>query len=87
MTEYSFEVGVRAVVRVQASDPDAARKVVESVLGAPSSQEIKLANQNNHGIGRDATVTAVDFVQNTPAKLIADEAKLVATKRRRQRTA
>ena len=45
MTEYSFEVGVRAVVRVQASDPDAARKVVESVLGAPSSQEIKLANQ------------------------------------------
>ena len=87
MTEYSFEVGVRAVVRVQASDPDAARKVVESVLGAPSSQEIKLANRNNHGIGRDATVTAVDFVQKTPAKLVADEAKLVATKRRGPRTA
>ena len=87
MTEYSFEVGVRAVVRVQASDPDAARKVVESVLGAPSSQEIKLANQNNHGIGRDATVTAVDFFQKTPAKLVADEAKLVATKRRGPRTA
>ena len=28
MNEYSFEVGVRAVVRVQASDPDVARKVV-----------------------------------------------------------
>ena len=87
MTEYSFEVGVRAVVRVQASDPDAARKVVETVLGAPSSQEIELANRNNQGRGRDATVTAVDFVQKTPAKLVADEAKLVATKRRGPRTA
>ena len=28
MNEYSFEVGVRVVVRVQASEPDAARKVV-----------------------------------------------------------
>ena len=75
MTEYLFEVGVRAVVRVQASDPDAARKVVESVLGAPSSQEIELANQNNQGLARDATVTAVDFVQKTPAKLVADKKK------------
>ena len=73
MNEYSFEVGVRAVVRVQASDPDAARKVVETVLGAPGSQEIELANQNNRGIGRDATVTAVDFVQKTPPKLVANE--------------
>jgi hypothetical protein len=32
-------------------------------------------------------VTAVDFVQKTPAKLVADEAKFVATKRRGQRTA
>ena len=87
MNEYSFEVGVQVFVRVQASEPEVARKVVESVLGAPSSQEIELANQNNQALGRDATVTAVDFVQNTPAKLIADEAKLVATKRRRQRTA
>lgn len=75
MTEYSFEVGVRAVVRVQASDPDAARKVVESVLRAPGSQEIELANRNNQGRGRDATVTAVDFVQKTPAKLVADQKK------------
>jgi hypothetical protein len=87
MNEYSFEVGVRAVVRVQASDPDAARKVVETVLGAPGSQEIELANRNNQGLGRDATVTAVDFVQKTPAKLVADEAKSVATKRRGQHTA
>jgi hypothetical protein len=75
MNEYSFEVGVRAVVRVQASDPDAARKVVETVLGAPGSQEIELANRNNQGLGRDATVTAVDFVQKTPAILVADKKK------------
>ena len=75
MNEYSFEVGVRAVVRVQASDPDAARKVVEAVLGAPGSQEIELANRNNQRLGRDATVTAVDFVQKTPAKLVADKKK------------
>jgi hypothetical protein len=73
MNEYSFEVGLQAFVRVQASDPEVARKVVESVLGAPGSQEIELANQNNHGAGREATVTAVDFVQKTPAKLVAEK--------------
>jgi hypothetical protein len=32
------------------------------VLGAPSTAEIKLANQNNvHAMGNDATVTSVDF--------------------------
>jgi hypothetical protein len=70
MNEYSFEVGVRAVVRVQASNPDVACKVVESVLGAPGSREIELANQNNLAKGRNATVTAVDFVRKTSAKLV-----------------
>jgi spore coat polysaccharide biosynthesis protein SpsF (cytidylyltransferase family) len=70
MNEYSFEVGVRAVVRVQASNPDVARKIVESVLGAPGSQEIELANKKNFEVGRDATVTTVDFVQKTSAKLV-----------------
>jgi hypothetical protein len=87
MNEYSFEVGVQAFVRVQASVSDVARKVAESVLRAPGSQEIELANQNNHGVGRDATVSAVDFVQKTPAKLVADEAKLVAIERRDRRAA
>ena len=75
MNEYSFEVGVRAVVRVQASDPDAARKVVESVLGAPCSEEVELINQKSLTVGRTATVAAVDFVQKTPAKLVADKKK------------
>ena len=75
MNEYSFEVGVQVFVRMQASEPEVARKVVESVLGAPGSREIELANQNNQGAGREATVTAVDFVQKTPAKLVADKKK------------
>jgi hypothetical protein len=87
MNEYAFEVGVRAVVRVQASDPDVARKVVETVLGAPGSHEIEMANRNNHGVGRDATVTAVDFVQKAPAKLVTDAAKSVPAKRPARRTA
>ena len=87
MNEYSFEVGVRAIVRVEATNPDLARSVVESVLGAPGSREIELANRNNQGVGRYATVTAVDFVQKTPAKLVADKAKLVATERQGQRRA
>jgi spore coat polysaccharide biosynthesis protein SpsF (cytidylyltransferase family) len=73
MNEYSFEVGVRAVVRVQASDPDAARKVVESVLGAPCSQEVELVNQKNLALGRTATVAAVDFIQKTSAKLVPND--------------
>lgn len=85
--EYSFEVGMQALIRVQASDPNAARKVLESVLGAPGSRDLELANENNHGVGWEATVTAVDFVQQTPAKLIADEAALVATKKRDRRAA
>ena len=87
MNEYSFEVGLRAIVRVEASNPDLARKVVESVLGAPGSHEIALANRNNQGVGRDATVTAVEFVQKTSAKLVADKPNLAAIKRRGQRTA
>ena len=69
MNDYLFEVGVRAIVRVEASSPDLARKVVNSVLGAPGSHEIALANRNNQGVGRDAIVMAVDFVQNDSAKI------------------
>jgi hypothetical protein len=87
MNDYLFEVGVRAIVRVEASTPDLARKVVNSVLGAPGSHEIALANRNNQGVGRDAIVMAVDFVKMTPPKLVADKPTLVALQRRHQRTA
>ena len=64
---------VYGVVRVQASDPDAARKVVESVLGAPCSEEVELINQKSLTVGRTATVAAVDFVQKSSAKLVPND--------------
>jgi hypothetical protein len=62
MNEYVFEVMLRAVVRVRASDEGVAREVVPSVLGAPGSVEINLANENNAALGLRATVTKVDFM-------------------------
>jgi hypothetical protein len=69
MNEYVFEVRLRAVVRVRASDEGVARKVVSSVLSAPGSVEINLANENNAG----ATVTEVDFVDGKGPRLIKDD--------------
>lgn len=62
MNEYAFEVTLRAVVRVRAADEAAACEVVPSVLGAPGSIEITLANENNNaGIGNPSVVTDVEF--------------------------
>ena len=63
MSEYVFEVKLRAVVRVRADNEEVARKVVPSVLGPPGSLEIGLANENNAAVGWSATVTKVDFAQ------------------------
>jgi hypothetical protein len=76
MNEYVFEVKLRAVVRVRAADAEAARKVVPTVLGAPGTLEIGLANQNNEAVGRAATVTDVDFVQENDAKPLKINAAL-----------
>jgi len=73
LNEYVFEVRLRAIVRVRASDEGVARKVVPSVLGAPGSVEINLANENNVGQGLRATVTAVDFVQENGPRLLKDD--------------
>ena len=70
MNEYVFEVKLRAVVRVRASDEGVAREVVPSVLGAPGSVEINLANENNAWLGRPATVTEVDFMHQTGPRLL-----------------
>jgi hypothetical protein len=70
VNEYIFEVQLRAVVRVRATNENVARKVVPTVLGSPGSVEIELANQNNAAIGSAATVTEVDFEQkNDPSPL------------------
>ena len=61
MKDFAFKVNLVAVVRVRAADESVARQVVPEVLGAPSTVEIGLANQNVRAAGRDATVTSVDF--------------------------
>jgi hypothetical protein len=61
MKDFEFQVKLIAEVRVQAADQSVARQVVPSALAAPDSTEIHLANQNNFGLGWDATVTDVDF--------------------------
>jgi hypothetical protein len=68
MNEYAFEVKLRAVVRVRAENEELACKVVPSVLGAPGSVEIGLANQNNAAIGNTSTVIDVEFYQEGRAK-------------------
>jgi hypothetical protein len=78
VNEYVFEVTLRAVVRVRAADEGAACKVVPSVLGAPGSVEIGLANQNNNaGMGNSSVVTGVEFHRESSPKRAkhTDEAK------------
>ena len=61
MSEFTFKVNLVAVVRVRAADESVARQVVSTILGAPGTVEIGLANENNAAVGYDATITDVDF--------------------------
>jgi hypothetical protein len=61
MKDFAFKVNLVAVVRVRADDESIARKVVPTVLGAPGTADIRLANENYAATGRHATVTDVDF--------------------------
>ena len=61
MGDFTFKVNLVAMVRVRAPDEGVARKVVPTVLGAPGTFEIGVANENNAATGRDATITDVDF--------------------------
>ena len=61
MKDFAFKVNLVAVVRVRADDESVARKVVPTVLGAPGTVEIGMANENNAARGHHATVTDVDF--------------------------
>jgi hypothetical protein len=46
MSEFTFKVNLVAVVRVRAADESVARQVVSTILGAPGTVEIGLANEN-----------------------------------------
>jgi hypothetical protein len=61
MRDFEFKVNLVAVVRVRAADESVAREVVPHVLGAPGTDEIRLANRNNLDLGHDAAVTSVGF--------------------------
>jgi hypothetical protein len=61
MEAFTFKVKLVAVVRVSAGDERVARMIVPTVLGAPGTAEIRLANENYAATGRHATVTDVDF--------------------------
>ena len=51
MSDFTFKVNLVAVVRVRAADESVARQVVPTVLGAPGTVEIGLANENNAAVG------------------------------------
>ena len=68
--EFSFEVRLIARVRVRAPDEASARQAVPSVIGAPGSMEIAVANQGIDVPLPGAMVTAVDFIPDGKAKLV-----------------
>ena len=78
MQEYLFEVRLVAVVRVRARNENLAREVATSALGSPSTEEVRLANEADFLMGREATIIAVDFsVDEDSAKLIEIDSKTV----------
>jgi hypothetical protein len=72
MQDYEFEVTMLALVRVRAENERRAREVVaSSALASPSADEIKLANQAEFLLGKEATIVAVDFsVDGESVKLV-----------------
>ena len=66
--EFAFEVVLIARVRVRATDEASARQAVPSVIGAPGSAEIALANQGIDVLLPGTMVTAVDFIPNGKVK-------------------
>jgi hypothetical protein len=65
----------RRYMRVLAADETEARKVVPSVLLSPGPDEIRVANDNNAGMGWDATITAVDYRVGRKADELEDRGR------------
>ena len=69
--DFAFTVNILAVVRVRAAEESVARRVVPTVLGAPGTVELRLANEGNAVLAHRATITNVDFsVEEGSIKLI-----------------
>jgi archaellum component FlaG (FlaF/FlaG flagellin family) len=71
MPEFVFEVSLKAIVRVRAeTEADARQALTSSVLGSPSANDIRLANEANFIAGMEGTMTEVDFsIVDNPVKL------------------
>jgi len=77
MQDYEFEVTIVVVVRVKAETEDRAREVVaSSALGSPSADEIRMANEREFLLGKQATIVAVDF-----SKPDEDSVRLISVER------
>jgi hypothetical protein len=62
MKTFVFETTIDAVVRVLAADEDSARKVVPTVLGAPGTTDVRIANENvGVALGIQAVIDDVKF--------------------------
>ena len=63
MKTFVFETTIDALVRVRAADEDSARKVIPTVLGAPGTADIRIANESiGVGLGIQAVIDAPDMV-------------------------
>ena len=61
MANFSFKTNLIVLMRVRANSEMVARKVVPTVLRAPSAAEIRLANEGTAFLFEGAIVTDVDF--------------------------
>jgi hypothetical protein len=83
MKTFLFETTIDAVVRVLAADEDSARKVVPTVLGAPGTTEIRIANENAHvGLGINAVIENVEFTATPGLTLLGVVGERVKRRRR-----
>jgi hypothetical protein len=79
MSDFAFKVNIVAVVRVRAADENVARKVATTVLKAPGTVELRLANEGSAAFLKDAIITNVDFsVEKGSIKLVETDGASVA---------
>src|SRR3954464_4345969 len=69
MPEFVFEVSLKAIVRVRAeTEADARQALTSSVLGSPSANEVRLANEANFIGARKARSPRLIFrLRTTPS--------------------
>jgi len=80
---FAFETAIHAVVRVQAADEDSARKAVPSVLGAPGTTDIRIANEHAiAGLGINAVIEDVEFYVPPDFDLVEVNGERVKRRRR-----